>query len=255
MCGIFLSSNSSISQRCKDDNNRGCLEKRPVFRRPGKKIDRYIDKVFETIILNTVHLWRADIKTAVISKELILDAGRSLVEEKGISALNMRDVAGRCGIALGSLYNYFSSKDELLIAVIEHIWYTIFSTAVCSGKECTFTDYITLLFHTIREGTRRYPDFFTAHSIGFAGSAKDDARQKMALCVSRLKQTMVEVMQQDERINPAVFSPSFSHEDFADFVFTNVMSLFLKRQESCTVLIEVIRRTVYGAEMQQTETA
>ena len=38
----------------------------------------------------------------------------------------MRTVASECGIALGSLYNYFSSKSELLSATIEAVWKDIF---------------------------------------------------------------------------------------------------------------------------------
>lgn len=46
--------------------------------------------------------------------------------KKGIAAVNMRTVASECGIALGSLYNYFSSKSELLSATIEAVWKDIF---------------------------------------------------------------------------------------------------------------------------------
>ncbi len=35
--------------------------------------------------------------------------------KRGITAVNMRTVAAGCGIALGSLYNYFASKAELFV--------------------------------------------------------------------------------------------------------------------------------------------
>ena len=47
---------------------------------------------------------------AVTSKEEILEVSRSIAASKGITAVNMRTVASECGIALGSLYNYFTSK-------------------------------------------------------------------------------------------------------------------------------------------------
>ena len=49
---------------------------------------------------------------AVTSEEEILKVSCGIVAKKGIAAVNMRTVASECGIALGSLYNYFSSKSE-----------------------------------------------------------------------------------------------------------------------------------------------
>ena len=54
----------------------------------------------------------------VTSKEDILSVSRELAAEKGIQEINMRSVAARCGVAVGSVYNYFSSKNDLMIAVI-----------------------------------------------------------------------------------------------------------------------------------------
>jgi len=43
-----------------------------------------------------------------------LDAAMELAAEGGYDAVRMRDVATRAGIALGTLYRYFGSKDDLL---------------------------------------------------------------------------------------------------------------------------------------------
>lgn len=44
---------------------------------------------------------------------LILGHAAALFAEKGIAATTVRDIAGRAGILSGSLYHYFSSKDEM----------------------------------------------------------------------------------------------------------------------------------------------
>ncbi len=55
----------------------------------------------------------------VTSREAILAASQKLVMEKGLQAVNMRTVASVCGVAVGSVYNYFPSKAELLTATVE----------------------------------------------------------------------------------------------------------------------------------------
>ncbi len=50
----------------------------------------------------------------------LLDAALALFVEKGFAATRAEEVAQRAGVAKGTLYLYFSSKEELLQAVIRH---------------------------------------------------------------------------------------------------------------------------------------
>jgi AcrR family transcriptional regulator len=49
-------------------------------------------------------------------RQRVLDAAMALAEEGGYDAVQMRDVAGRADVALGTVYRYFSSKDQMLAA-------------------------------------------------------------------------------------------------------------------------------------------
>jgi len=49
----------------------------------------------------------------------ILDAAARLFREKGYSATTQRDIAGACGMKVGSLYYHFASKDEVLAEVLD----------------------------------------------------------------------------------------------------------------------------------------
>ena len=50
-------------------------------------------------------------------EQRILAAARRLFDRRGFVDTSMEDVARRAGLAVGTLYNYFSSKDQLLIAL------------------------------------------------------------------------------------------------------------------------------------------
>lgn len=79
--------------------------------------------------------------------------------KKGIAAVNMRTVASECGIALGSLYNYFSSKSELLSATIEAVWKDIFQMGKTLEKCENIVEYLNLLFEGVENSRSRYPKF------------------------------------------------------------------------------------------------
>jgi AcrR family transcriptional regulator len=51
-------------------------------------------------------------------KRRLLAAATELAAEGGYDAVQMRDVAARAGVALGTLYRHYSSKDQLLVAAL-----------------------------------------------------------------------------------------------------------------------------------------
>ncbi|MEE4270825.1 MAG: TetR/AcrR family transcriptional regulator [Thermoanaerobaculales bacterium] len=52
-------------------------------------------------------------------RPLILGAATELLAERGFAAVTVAEIADRAGIGKGTVYEYFSSKDELLFAVFE----------------------------------------------------------------------------------------------------------------------------------------
>ncbi|HET7578638.1 MAG TPA: TetR/AcrR family transcriptional regulator [Bacillales bacterium] len=53
-------------------------------------------------------------------KEEIMHAAIHLFSERGYFSTSVQEIASSCGISKGSLYNFFDSKEDLLIQVIEH---------------------------------------------------------------------------------------------------------------------------------------
>ncbi len=54
-------------------------------------------------------------------KEEIIYATLTLAAEKGLGAVSMQQIANRVGITKASLYNHFSSRDEIIDAMYENL--------------------------------------------------------------------------------------------------------------------------------------
>jgi len=52
----------------------------------------------------------------------LLEEARRQVAESGYSAMTIRSVAKRCGVGVGTVYNYFPSKDALLATYMLEDW-------------------------------------------------------------------------------------------------------------------------------------
>ncbi|MFE7426174.1 MULTISPECIES: TetR/AcrR family transcriptional regulator [unclassified Streptomyces] len=59
--------------------------------------------------------------TRLAHRERLLDAARELLAEGGYAAASVSALADRAGVATGSVYNHFASKQELLAAVFRHV--------------------------------------------------------------------------------------------------------------------------------------
>jgi AcrR family transcriptional regulator len=53
-------------------------------------------------------------------RDRVIEAAMALANEGGYDAVQMREVAAQARVALGTLYRYFSSKDQLLVAAMAH---------------------------------------------------------------------------------------------------------------------------------------
>lgn len=63
---------------------------------------------------------------AVPTRERLLQAAQELIEEGGYAAASVAAIADRAGVAAGTLYRHFDSKEDLFVEVFR---------AVCSGEE------------------------------------------------------------------------------------------------------------------------
>lgn len=55
-------------------------------------------------------------------RELLLDTAKKQIEDRGYANTTIRSVAGECGLAVGTVYNYFRSKDMLIATFVVEDW-------------------------------------------------------------------------------------------------------------------------------------
>ncbi|WP_138471155.1 TetR/AcrR family transcriptional regulator [Poseidonocella sp. HB161398] len=55
------------------------------------------------------------------NREALIRSARAIMSEKGIDGATMLEIAERADVGAGTVYNYFKSKDELAVAVLEEM--------------------------------------------------------------------------------------------------------------------------------------
>ena len=59
-------------------------------------------------------------------KNQILNAAEQVFTKKGLDLARMDDIAEETGLSKGTLYLYFKSKEELIIAILDRIFQGLF---------------------------------------------------------------------------------------------------------------------------------
>lgn len=58
----------------------------------------------------------------VLSKDKIIEIAENIIKTESLSACTARNISKHAHTALGTIYNYFSSREELLLAVFLDSW-------------------------------------------------------------------------------------------------------------------------------------
>lgn len=195
--------------------------------------------------MNIVHIKALNImNTVVTSREDILKASRTLVQEGTAEGISIRSVAAACGVSVGSIYNYFQSKTDLVAATVESIWADIFHTPAEDRVLCSLELYISWLFQRFQYGDKMYPGFFGLHALSFSEKEKKAGRQRMENLWHHIEMGLLQVIRKDKDIREAVFSETFTPKDFAHLIFMYMISSLVLRDYDCSKLLESIRRIV-----------
>ncbi len=59
------------------------------------------------------------------NREALIQAARQIMSEKGVDGATMLEIAEAADVGAGTVYNYFKSKDELAIAVLEEMMHDL----------------------------------------------------------------------------------------------------------------------------------
>lgn len=162
----------------------------------------------------------------VSSREEILEMTKTMVTESGLGSVSIRSVAERCGIAVGSIYNYFPSKRELLVAVTEIVWRDIFDLS--ERRDEGLLPFVERVLRSLEAGAERYPNFFGLHFLAFGKEDSDFAKISMARFFDGVRTRFAEEARRDKTIPAERWSEDFTPEDLSDVILNLVLSMFIR---------------------------
>ena len=183
---------------------------------------------------------------ADITREKILEASIFLLKNAQEAEFNMRNIASTCDVAVGSIYNYFPTKSDLVMAMVERIWSKVFHPQICMvEQEPCFTKAVSTLYERAYATQKEYHNFFSRHQSLIGSEHREQAKRKMSQYFSHIHRAMEDCLNHDASIPKTIWTTDFTKAQLVQFTFVNILTSLGKSEPNCQFLIELLKRTLY----------
>lgn len=130
---------------------------------------------------------------AQVTREELLNAAITLVEEHGMSYLTVRNICDEAGLSTGSFYNLFSGKDELITYYLKHSFRKYKEKAQKEGKGQGYTciEKVLLVYRYYSQccknvGLEFVSDLYAANNSPFFDFVHRDSEDELVLDILRV---------------------------------------------------------------------
>lgn len=174
-------------------------------------------------------------------RQRLLNTARALAEEEGIDKLNIRSIAKKAGVASGTVYNYFSGKEEILLILTKEYWKQTLIEMDAAITTESFCEALLEMILYLKERIRQSAGAWMNH----LGGVRPAGQESMASAQEELKQMLLRRMERDSNIWNDIWDDSFTKEQFSEFIRMNLMELLKTEGSQTEFFIRVIQRMIY----------
>lgn len=163
-------------------------------------------------------------------KETIVNEAKAIIVSKGYSKLNMREVAKASGIAVGTIYNYFPTKDTLMSELMYRYWME-FVAAIQQAEQddCELFVKFKKIYYLLESFLDIFKDTWLKLNSNEKGMTKEHHKQKQEvvdLFVDTIEKALSKHMaEQGSTVNQVI-----NDRELASFIVQNFMLIAQMKQ-------------------------
>lgn len=181
------------------------------------------------------------------TREAILDKAYERACTDGLAALDTRSVARECGVAVGTIYNYFPDMASLRTEVMQRFWAEALAdvgqrTHEAHGEGALA--YCRQLLDALNTSMEGFRATWLRDVAMLDGRTRQRGRDAEAACFGEIRQGIVRAIERDDRIAPAA-RERLDAERLASFIWTSMLGAIRRGEAGTTVLLDVLELALY----------
>lgn len=165
-------------------------------------------------------------------KQLILQEAENLLFNEGYASISIRKIAKECGIAVGTIYNYFPTKKELIVTMMSDFWEEYFFNIIKIQKaEPDFYIQLHQIFMELATFLKRFKEIWLRNELYATPDYVESGLKRQDFYISRLTDKIEEMIikQIKQNTNDSLDTNNSSEindtRKFASFIIVNFISI------------------------------
>lgn len=184
-------------------------------------------------------------KKEYTSRKALRTAALRIVETESLSAVSIRRLAQECGVASGTVYHYYPSKDELLADVLAEFWQRSFHGVFPTDSAGRFDRVFLRFFRAACGALGQFEAELLAQTAELTAQARHSGKVRETQILTHVRSELVRVLRADADISPEVWTQVFTPERFAALVVSESVAALRRGETDPAFLLELITRTLY----------
>ena len=178
-------------------------------------------------------------KILVNPREKILKEAYALLKEQGYESFSMRELASRCNIGIGTVYNYFKNKMAIVGELFNDKWkYTIEGIKEIQYKEISFEEKLRFIYYKLEEFLMYHKEIFFElnkfHRKEKIQIKKEENVNESEECNRRYTMEELHIVLEEiikETKNKGEISTEIEERKLASFIMSNMVNIIMGKME------------------------
>jgi len=167
----------------------------------------------------------------------ILSAAKEIAYEKGISNVNIRLVAQKSNVSIGTIYNYYETKSDLIIAIVEDFWNKAFKTIdIIVLENIDFYDKIQTIYEKLYVYVNQFKENWIKKLAHLTQNEKKGGKEIEKQYLIKIVCMISSIIEQEKKIN------ILEREKVAILIVDNMLASLRKNKNDFTFFIEVLKK-------------
>ncbi|WP_048602110.1 TetR/AcrR family transcriptional regulator [Rubeoparvulum massiliense] len=177
-------------------------------------------------------------------RQLIMEHAKEIMYKEGYKKLSMRNVAKSCKIALGTIYNYYPTKADLVTEMMEEYWIEYFHTLKQSTTQrLDLFSRLKQVYMELSKFLNTFKEVWLSADLYDTPESLKKSLEREDIYMEKLVRFVESILLEEEKSNPS-FHLRFSSYEIATFIVANFITIiqmpFFKYESFEKLLKEVL---------------
>jgi AcrR family transcriptional regulator len=154
-------------------------------------------------------------------QQLILSKAKEILYNEGYMNLTMRNVSKACNIALGTIYNYYPTKKDLVIEMMTEYWHGyINKTQDIVNSDNTFYDKLKIIFDDLSIFLKTFKEIWLKPELYDKADYVKDGIERKSLYIGKLILLIEAILIKHNKVKN-----NLSSYETAEFIVLNFITI------------------------------